>query len=318
MKVLTCQITLPAAKNGVGALHKVEEIFVESTFKELVSRAEVTLPRNVAVFDKYNVRKVFKHGSPIIIAFGYDGLNITEFTGYITEVTADYPVRIKCQDEMWMLRRKVVNYTAKNVGLAPMLRSICPGYNINALEGVELGTVKFVKTNVGAVLEKLKSDFGLYSYMDGKTLVCGKYYSDNTDDKIEVLNLDTGVAENGLEYRSGEDLIVKIKGSATTSAGKKEEYERGDEGGDEYSLVYTAKTKAELQRQVDADYNKKKLGGFEGSVTAYAIPYFKHGRKVKITSNLYPDRAGLYYIDSINKTFAQGGIRQELTLGGRV
>ena len=36
---------------------------------------------------------------------------------------------------------------------------------------------------------------------------------------------------------------------------------------------------------------------------------------VKITSSLYNDREGIYYIDSIKKKFSRDGYRQEIELG---
>lgn len=317
MRIMTCLISLPGNKL-VGAIRKPSEIHIESSFKELISRAEIKLPRNVSFFDKHKVRDVFKHGSPITISFGYDGNLIKEFEGYITEVSADYPITIKCQDEMWKLMRTPVNYSASSVTLETMLKSICKGYAIDALEGVQLGAVRFAKTNVGAVLEKLSSDFNIYSYMNGKQLVSGKYYSDNTKDVIQTLDLDR-IPGNSLTYRSAEDILLKIKGKAVGVKGKKVEYEVGEIGGDELSLSYFNVTStADLKRLVDIDYRKRKRGGYNGSLTAPGAPYFKHGRKVKLKSAIYPDRAGVYYIDSVVKDYNTSGIRQELTLGGQV
>jgi hypothetical protein len=317
MKIMTCLIEFPEGKL-VQAIRKPAEIFIESSFKTLISKAEITMARNVSFFDKHNPRNVFPHGTPVVIYFGYDGVLVEEFRGYVTSISADFPLVIKCQDEMWKLKRIPVNYAATNVSLETLLKSICKGYSIDALEGVNLGSVRFSQTNVGAVLEKISSDFNLYSYMNGKTLVCGKYYSDNSADPVEVLNLDTNNAENSLEYRNSEDIILKIKGKIIGLKGKKIEYEIGDIGGDELNLSYFAVTSKEaLKKLVDIDYAKRKRGGYEGSVTAFGTPVFKHGRKVNLASVIYRDRAGRYYIDSVTKKYDPSGIRQSLTLGGK-
>lgn len=317
MKVMTCLISFPAARNKIGAIRKPASIRIESTFKEFVSKAEIVLPRNIALFDKLNIRETFKRGDRVLIDFGYGGEMVREYEGYVTEVSADYPITIKCQDEMWKLRSVPVNFSAQSTTLGTLLNSICKGYTVDALEGVALVKVVLQKTTVGAVLNTLQSDYGLYSYMNGKTLVCGKYYSDNTSDPIETLNLDRGIKGNNLTYRSGADIVVKFKGSCITSKGLKLEYETGEEGGDEYSLSYTrCESKADLKRKVDLDYEIKKLGGYEGTVTSYGDPYFKHGRKVILSSSIFPERAGRYYIDGVVKDYNESGLSQELTLGG--
>ena len=48
----------------------------------------------------------------------------------------------------------------------------------------------------------------------------------------------------------------------------------------------------------------------------FGIPSVQHGQKVKLTSSLYEDRQGTYYIDSVKKTFRKdSGYRQEIGLG---
>ncbi len=318
LKVLTCLISMPA-NNVVAEIRKPESIHIETNYKELFAKAEITMPRNILLFEKLRLtpREVFKHGLKVNISFGYNGNLVPRFSGYITGVSADFPLKISLQDEMWKLSKLPVNYSAKSTALSNMLRSICPGYKVDALEGVDLGTVQFAKTTVGAVLQKIRSDFGLYSYMDGTTLICGKYYADNSADKIETINLDTYLAKNGLEYQNSDDIIALVKGN-TTIKNKKVQYQVGDEGGDKYDFEYNLATSLDvLKIKVNADYAKIKRGGYKGSLGAFGEPIFKHGQKVKLVSYIYPDRQGNYFIDAVTTDYGKDGIVQELTLGGK-
>lgn len=318
MKVQTCIITLPNRTQGIAAIKKPETVTITTSFKEFAQTAEITLPRNVSVFDNKNVREVFPHGERIIIRVGYDGNFTHTFTGYITQVSADYPIVIKCQDEMWNLRKIKVNYSAKSTTLEALLKAIVGDTEVDALEGVTLTNIRLKQTTVGAVLEKLQSDYGLYSYMEGDTLVCGKYYSDNTNDPVETLYIDKAIRDNSLEYRNGDDIVLKIKGSCTSTQGQKIEYEVGEDGGDELSLPYPkANTKEELKRMVDVDYERRKLGGYEGNLTAFLLPFIKPGRKVKLDSSLFPERNGVYYVDSVEIFFTPEGAGQTLEIGGQ-
>lgn len=314
MRVQTALITIEGSE--LKEIRKPHSIKVETNFKELVSKAEFVIPRNVTYFDNKNPRDVFKHGSPVNISFGYNGNLIPRFSGYIVEVSADFPITIKLHDEMWKLKRIPVNFSAKGITLSGLLKTICKGYRVDALENVNLGTVKFSKTNVGEVLDKIRSDFGLYSYMVGKKLVCGKYYADNDNSEPVTINLDTFVASNSLEYTNAQDIIALVKGN-TTIANKKVQYQTGEEGGDVYDFTYPLASSLDvLKIKVNQDYAKIRRGGYRGSLTIFGEPLVQHGERVKLVSNIYPDRTGAYYVDAVTAEYKQDGITQELNFGG--
>lgn len=318
---MTCKIVFHKNdRRGDIILNRVTEIEFESGWKEMTDRGSLTLPRNVRYFDKYNVREVFRKGDQLTIYFGYDGNNTKEFEGYISEVSADIPIVIKFEDEMFNVRKIPVNFSAANTGLKELLQKIIPGYEIDALEGVQLGAVRLSKTGVGAVLEKLQSDWGLYTYMRGKTVVCGKYYADESEYKPVNFNLERNCVSTALNYKKKEDVSLKIKVVSTLSNGKKIEVDNiGDKDGNERQLTfYNIEIKAELERLGKLEYEKFKVDKFEGSFTAFGIPSVRHGLKSNIVSNLYDDRNGKYYIEKVVKKFNPSGIRQDITLGDKV
>lgn len=307
-------------RNGIAGnpleFRQVHEIRLNSSFKDNTSTAEVTIPRNIALFDNQSVREVFKRGDLVDIQFGYDNDMQHTFSGYISTVSADAPVIIKCEDEMMNLRRMAVNYSSRRTNLQELFEAIAPGYKIDALEGVTLGSIRFSKTNFGAVIDKLQSEFSLYTYMNGKTIVCGKYYADDTQYPVIDIDLDRGVKSNGLEYRYADDLLIKIKGTSIDPKGNKIESTYGDNGGDELALsYYNIPTKVELDRLIKIDYDKRKVNGFSGTLDTYGLPFVTHGRKLRFTSKMYPERNGTYYCDSYSKVFGQSGITQTLTIG---
>lgn len=317
MRVMTAKVVFAKTRGRKEiVLHQVNEVRVVSTFKEMTGLADITLPRKVRFFDKNNVKDVFRPGDPVVVSLGYDGQLKQEFSGYVASVSADIPILIRCQDEMWKVKRLPVNFSAASTTLEKLLKTICPGYAVDALEGVALGGVRFARTTVGQVLEKLRQDFGLFAYMDGKKLVCGKYYSRQTAQPSLTFNLERNVANNGLTYRNKEDIIVKIKAVSMMRNGRKIEAEIGEEGGDRLDLTYyNIEVKAELERMVKADYEKRKQDGFDGSITGFGAPTAFHGWKAKLTSVLYPDRNGTYFIEGVEKVFGEGGFRQNIKLG---
>lgn len=316
---MTAEIIFHATElRGEFIVHQVTEITTESSWKELTDRATITLPRKVRSFEKTKVRELFRRGDPVSIYFGYNGNNVKEFTGYITEVSADIPIKIKLEDEMWKLKQVAVNFSSPEISLKELLAQILPGYEIEALEGVALGGVRFSKTTVAQVLEKLQSDWGLYSYMKGKKLMVGIYYAD--DSRTVKFHLERNSVSNSLNYKRKEDVLIRIKAISTMPNGVKLEVENiGDKNGEDRQLsFYNITVLAELERLGQMEYEKYKQDGFDGSFTAFGIPAVNHGEKAELRSSLYEDRSGSYYIDSVNKSFGIGGIRQEIQLGNRI
>ena len=302
---MVCKITfLATATRPELVLRKVNAVHVESGWKRLTDTAEITLPRKAIYLEQgktkvnfYQVKEYFKKGDPVIIELGYNGVYVKEFEGYITHVSADIPIKIKCEDEMYQLKKLPVNISLQKTDLPKFLKKIVPDYEIDALE-VQLGSLRFAKTTVAKVLEYLKDEYSLYSYMKGKTLVVGKVYADDSDAAPIKLHLEKNVVNNDLNYKDKEDVLIRITAVSTLSNGNKIEVTIGDETGEERQLTYFGiEIKAELTKLAKEDLKKYKVDGFTGGLKAFGIPFFNHGMKVDLESDLYPDRNGLYYVE---------------------
>lgn len=324
---IVVKITFPATDTRSElVLKKIESVHIESSWKRLTDTAEITLPRKAIYFESgkrrvtfYEVKETFKKGDPVLIELGYNGVFTKEFSGYITHVSADVPIRIKCEDEMYQLKKIPVNLSIKKTSLQELLEKIIPGYEVDALE-VEIGTQRFAKTTVAKVLEYLKDEYSLYSYMKGEKLVCGKVYADDTNGVPIKLNLEKNVVNNDLNYKSKEDVIIRINAVSTLSNGSKIEVIVGDENGEERQLSYYGiELKAELLKLAKEDLKKYKVDGFTGAIKCYGIPVIHHGNKVELTSNQYPDRTGLYYVEeTIIDVDKDSGYRRNVKLGDKV
>ena len=58
-----------------------------------------------------------------------------------------------------------------------------------------------------------------------------------------------------------------------------------------------------------------KYSGYRGKLTAFGIPAVAHGNVAVIKDYRMPDREGKYFIDSVETTFSNGGMRQVFELG---
>ena len=297
---------------------KVNSIHIESGWKRLTDTATITLPRNVNYFDKHKVKETFKKGDKVKIELGYNGNYVTEFEGYIAHVSADIPIVIKCEDEMYLLKKVPVNVSLANASLEELLVTILPGYDIDALE-VEIGAQRFPKTTVAKVLEKLKDDYSLFSYMKGTQLVCGKVYADDSELEPIKLHLEKNVLNNDLNYKNKEDVLIRINAVSTLKNGDKIEVTIGDETGEERQLTYYGiEVKAELTKLANEDLKKYKVDGFTGAVKTYGIPVINHGNKIELVSDLYDDRNGVYYVEETIIDFTDAAeFRRKIQLGDK-
>jgi hypothetical protein len=300
---------------------KVNEIEFESSWKETTDRGKLIIPRNLKFFDKRPVRELFKRGDKISVYMGYHGFdNVSqlEFEGYISKVSSGFPIEIEFEDEMYHIRKLPVHLSTPNITLKELFQKMCPGYELDILEKVQMGAIRLVNTQVGPVLEKIQQDWGLYTFMRNGVITCGKYY-DNTYDQVSF-DLERECVSHSLNYHLKDEISILIKAISTLPNGVKLEANPvGDKDGNERTLSYfNIKDKSELERLARLDYEKYKQDKFEGSFTTFGYPPVKHGMKCKLTSTLYPEREGIYYVESIQKSFGMNGFRQDVTLGDKV
>ena len=301
-------------------IRRISEVEIETSWKMICSTAQVVLPRNIKDFNQNKVKDWFKRGDKveIYLCYGLDEDLILEFSGYITQVSADYPITIKLEDEMWRLKQIPVNFSSKNEKLKSFVQKYVTDYPILIDAEVPLGAVNIKNKTLGEVFKKFQEDLSLYAFIRNGKLVVAKPYSDVTD-KIPVFDLERNCVSNDLNYLSKEERTVKVVAESVQNFAKtkkKLKFELGDpDPKTTINKTLSVTTLNDLQAEVRRIYDLYKKEGFDGSFTTFGTPSVQHGQKVKITSSLYNDREGIYYIDSIKKKFSRDGYRQEIELG---
>lgn len=313
---MCAEIDFMPEKGPKFSIYKINNVDIEKSWKMLTSTAEITLPRNVKDFDKQKVSEVFRRDTRCVMKLGYDGKLVEEFTGYISQVSANFPIKIKLEDDMRQLKKIPVNFSAKSVGLKQFISKYITNYPIDIDADIQLGSVRFAKTTMGEVLDKLQKDMSIYSFIRNGKLTIAKPFSDV--EKIHSFDLERNCIDNNLNYLSKEERLVKIIGKSIFGKGDKLEFEWGDPDAKEtIDWTFTYRDKKELEAAVKKMYNDRKKDGFDGSFTTFGIDSVNHGEKVKLTSTLYPDRAGTYYVNRVQKSFGKDGYKQTVELGQR-
>lgn len=297
----------------------VNEVSAVKTFDNMTGTAKVILPRNL----KYNNQNIYNDTNPLFlrgdkikIECGYMPNLDTIFEGYISRINNGTPTEILCEDGMFLLKQKIItNKTYANVSLTTLLADTIgdtvPYNNITA----QLGSVRINEASVGIILDKLREEYGLFSFFVGNTLRVGlPFYAAK---KTATFLFEKHIIESDLEYLRTDDIKVKIKGTLV-NGNTKIEKEFGDKDGDLRTFFLYDSTEAELKRICESKLNDYKYEGYNGSFTTFLQPAVSHGDYAVIASYKNPERNGTYLIKSVETSCGVNGGRQIIELERKV
>jgi len=309
MKVTQVHITI-----GQFEFDYVHQIDITSGWESLTDNATIALPAALK-YDKNKLKDLIKKGDAVSISYGYKPNMYKVFDGFVVAVKPSVPVVIECEDLMWKLKQITINDVAKNETIKSFLDRNLPDYEVDAFE-VELP--KFIASNTTAakVLDQIKSDFGLRSFIRGGKITVGKQYDpEYAVEKFVVLN--ETVKDDELEYKSKDDVKIKITAISNMANGQKHEVELGDPEGDERTLNFYNIPKSELEKIAQKESERLIYDGFRGSLELFGEPFVRHGDILTIQDNEESDKRGTYYIDEVTYSIGVGGFSQDVKLGAR-
>ena len=304
MKYMCSRITI--GDHVFDYCHSVE---VTSTWQKLGDTATVEMP-NVEGFLEKNVRP----GDEVTIELGYDDLLVTEFTGYVVRLSPTTPVRIECADAMWKLKQETVSMSWKSVSLADVLKYIAPSAQLDQVPRMTLAPFRLDQVTRYQALESINEMYGLAIYFRGAQLFCGLPYTEQGLAQFKYHFQQNCLAGN-LEYRRAEDVRVKVKAISLLPDNTRREVELGDADGELHTLNFYNLTVAELNQQATEQMKRLRFDGYSGSFIGFGQPNPQPTCVVELLDDVYPERAGAYYVDQVRTTYGQGGYRRELTLG---
>ncbi|HXU28020.1 MAG TPA: hypothetical protein VN698_12390 [Bacteroidia bacterium] len=297
--------------------YTVNSFNATKSWKQLTDNSEVKVAKKLYFDELGQVYKLIQAGDPVELWSGYDGDYNLDFTGFVSFVNDTMPVVLQMESPMWLMKRTPVNVSYSSINLQQLLKNIVPSnYEIDAYD-IELGSVFLPKMTVAGVLTLLKDQKGLYSYFDGNKLICGKIYSDNTHAKVYTLDLLKDCITNNLEYRSKDQIKIRVTMTSYNAKGKKKVVHVGDKDGEEQKLVCTNVTdETVLLALATKTLDRLKFDGYQGTILIFGNIPIKIGDIINLTSDEWPERAGHYYVDNVDPNCDEnGGLRKLLTLG---
>lgn len=309
MKVTICEITI-----GSLVINFVNDVSVETSWEMLTDTATIIIPSKLKI-DKDKIENSLKKGDAVEIKLGYGNNLQTVFKGYLTRIKPSTPVELSCEDEMWKFKQINVNESFRGGNLADFLQPI---FSPTPIDAFDLIMAPFHASNVNGaqILDKIKSDYSLYSFFRNGKLVIGKQYDPNNYLR-HIFQLDYNIESDSLEFMTKDDVKIAVKAISNNEDGTKTEIELGEEGGDTRTLNFYNLPKSELQKIAKQEMDRLIYDGWRGSFTAFGEPFVQHGDIVELRHAEDSDKTGAYWVDRVNYSFGLDGYRQDITLGAR-
>ena len=323
------------------------------SFEHLTDLATVTLPRKLTqsgmnLFTGSN--PIFKRKDKIKIEAGYFPNRVTLFEGFITHVSANIPVQLECEDYMFVMKTFNFTYpkvtttqtlskkgkplkhpkvTSENIKLSQLIANIWHEGELNDLlddityelvDDILLGQFRVTNATPAKVFDKLRSDYGLYTYFVGKKLYIGFANNALSTVEKEYKMEEVCINSNELDYQREEDVSIKVKCIGMMPNNTRIEAEVGDPEGEQRTYhFYNISDKTELKKIATERLKANKYTGFKGVFETFGQPLLHHGDRLKMTSTKLPERDGVYLVKSVKRSFSvSGGYRQTFELGFKV
>lgn len=322
---------------------------IDESYEGLTGRCSITLSyeffgqagsRNLFAGEK----PIFKRGDRVIIKAGYYPKIVTVFDGYIANVNANLPIEIQCEDAMFLLKKYTFNIPSKvplitkskngkflkrpkvdtskiaNISLNELLDIIIPDdIDFVVVDDIKLGKFRCSNATPAMILDKIKEQYGLYSYFVDDVLYVG--FASNALETTEfILDMEEVVINsNDLFYKRSEDIQIKVRATSMNDQNVKTTIETGNPEGEQRDYHYYNLTLSQLDEIAKKRLSEAKYTGFFGTLETFFYPYVRHGDIVTIKSRRLPERDGTYIVKSVKRIIdVRMGGRQFLELGAKI
>ncbi|MGR3791557.1 hypothetical protein [Flavobacterium columnare] len=314
---LSSEITIQGDATWV--FYAVHTVKIIEDIGTLTDTCEIELPKKIVWESKEKGIVPIKRGDAITVKLGYDNELDIRFTGFIRSVDAKSPVRIKCEDGMFLLKQKKAEPKAfKKANLNDVIVHLLNGTTISyqLIENIALGSYRITKPTIAEALQELKEKHMLQSYfrvIDGKSvLYIGLAYPTDGKQRIYFKHGKNIISES-FEYRDVNEIRAKVEATSFGAKHKKTYVEVGDTDGDVIKIRIDGLTEAELKKYANQALERYKQSGFKGSFETFGQPMVRKCDEVEIFAS--DGNSGTYLVKKNEIDFGVNGFRQKIELG---
>lgn len=320
MFVLCCEI-----KIGGVTFKSVHDVLIKRSIYNLVATAVIKVPVTAVLKHSgepvtyIETAEAVKVGDPVEIRLGYDGQMNTEFTGYVKRLNYKIPLEIECEDEYYHTRSVNCVFSKKETSLKQCLTAILPGIKLGSCADLTLKNFVVNGKSGNWVLGQLKKEYGLTVFFDlGGNLYVGKAH-DVRGETVKYRLRYNVIKDEDLKFQLASDVRMKVKAICYYKDGTKIEGELGEDGGENKTLYYyDVKDAKELKMLAQEELKRYSFDGYRGKIETFLFPYALPGMVAQLEDEVYRERSGSYYIESVDVSFGMGGARRNVEIGIKV
>ena len=119
------------------------------------------------------------------------------------------------------------------------------------------------------------------------------------------------IETSNLEYIDTTDKKVKVRIITHNKNGTVNEEEFGNAGGEEFEYKVNRISKDQMKKRAKQEFDRLMRPGYTGSFTGWLLPYVAPGYSIGIYDDDFPEKDGVYIVESVITTFSEnGGVRQ--------
>ena len=292
----------------------------------LTTTCKLTLPKKVKWKDETS--NPIKRGDKITVWLGYDDNLQLAFTGYVLRVGLKAPVEVFCEDEMFMLKQSVMDYSliVNPVDLRSLLKNFTD-FPVYASDKIIVDySFRSSAVSVANFLDFFKSfgpDKFFFRNVKGKyALVSLHSFVPNLEDIVDHYIFESGrniISDRNLDvFRPGaSDVYIRISVPASQNS-KRQFVERGsaDKAFKKFIFRKWCYNLDVANRIADYIVQRETQSGLSGRFLTFGHqlvwPFDVVGIKID------GERKGKYQVSKNTITYGSSGFRQDITLGARV
>lgn len=271
----------------------------------------------------FEVEQKIKRGDAVIIRFGYDDNTPIEFEGFVNAIKSEQgTVTLECEDAIFLTRKSLPNKTLKTTTVRALLQEVVNvmGAGYTAQTNYERGWDNFkIQDATGYdILKKIQEECGLNIYIKDKKLIAEPKDIFNSN-KIVSYDFARNIQKADLTYRRADEKDYEVVVEGITKDGKRKSVTIGTPGGDKRKIIVSGiLDETALRQRGQEEMKRLQYDGYEGSITAWAIPFVQAGYGIKIYDADYEYKNGTYFAVSVTTDVGAGGIVRKITLGRKI
>jgi hypothetical protein len=327
----------------------VNEVRVKRSLHDFSDSCVIKLPSISRVYRKNGgadngkgvTADLFRAGDGVRVLLGYNGDMRVEFEGFIKTMGLGMPLVIECEGYVRQLRLNIHldghldSVTAKELLLMAVgkmdikkkkiaepltdIDVVCP-------IDMEMADLKFTNADGVSCLNKLKElSAGVLTifFIDAKTLWCGLTYTPYTNNNdpfgLGDVKYRLGyncIKDNGLRERVPvEEVQVMINSVLPTGQKIETKSQANYAKRKEKHVINNVTSQHTLTSFADEKQLQMNYTGYEGNINAFLQPFCGPGYQALIKDNRYPDKDGVYMVESTDVHFSVGGGRRNVEIG---